>query len=304
MLRKIAVPAVLAVCLALSSGCASVKRFLTVDSGYNTVSMIDSIYHPAGRLVAKTYASSAVCGPSSRRLLVYLPVGYDQTDRRYPVLYLIHGARGNEESWIKDGDLLPTIDSLTAAGECEPCIVVLPNMNQYDDDADFGQSRFKRPIESFFEIDGTVESVFRDDVVKNIDADFRTIADKGHRAIAGLSVGGLQTIYISAAFPDLFDYVGLFSPMYQAAFRHSEYSSLFGSRKLLAMQKRQFAEAPELYMIFVGRSDVLYGHVEDYRYHLESNGFPYSYQESGGGHNWVNWRNYFETFVKLQFKQE
>lgn len=302
MLRKAAVFVAFAACLAMTVGCASIKRFLTVDSGYNSVSKLDSLYHPAGRLVAKTYASSAVCGPSARRLLVYLPAGYDESDRRYPVLYLIHGARGNEESWIKDGELLPVMDSLTAAGECEPCIVVLPNMNQYDDDADFGQSRFKRPIESFFEIDGTVETVFRDDVVRNIDADFRTIADKEHRAIAGLSVGGLQTIYVSAANPELFDYVGLFSPMFQAAYKHGEYSSLFGMRKLLEMQKKQFAEAPRLYMIFAGRADVLYGHIEDYRYYLKINGFPFSYQESGGGHNWVNWRKYFDTFVKLQFK--
>lgn len=115
----------------------------------------------------------SVKGPGQRRMFVYLPGDYYENDTRYPVLYLLHGARGNELSWIVKGNLLGNIDSLTSSSMMKETIVVLPNLNQYKDDRDFGKSRLKSPVESFFETDGMVESAFMDDVVATIDRRYR-----------------------------------------------------------------------------------------------------------------------------------
>lgn len=131
-------------------------------------------------------------------MIVYLPEGYDESGKRYPVVYMLHGARGYETSWILKGDILHITDSLVTGGLAEPAIIVMPNVNQYDTDADMDLSRRKSALESLFEIDGTVETAFLNDVVAFTDNHFRTIPDKRHRAIGGLSIGGLHSLYISA----------------------------------------------------------------------------------------------------------
>lgn len=284
---------------AFACGCSTVKRVLTVDKDYLTTEAIDSLYHPRALLETRYYACSAIPGPSQRRMMVYLPDNYSSDSDGYPVLYLIHGARGNETSWIKDGGLIAMLDSLRAQGECSEFIVVMPNMNQYDDDSDYGQSRFKKPLESFFEIDGAVESSFVSDVVQFVESNYRVCSDKSHRAIAGLSVGALQSIYISAAYPDMFDYIGLFSPLWQPWPHYGAYSDFY--RKLRERQLEQFKDSPKIYSLTVGTMDPLFGHVEDYRYYLNKNNFRYQYEESKGGHNWENWSKYLETFVKIIF---
>ena len=95
---------------------------------------------PAGILETVKYPCSNSEGPSERKMLVYLPRDYYETQRNYPVLYLIHGARGTETAWVKKGDLLPSLDSLVAGGKAEEMIVVMPNMNHYEDDKDFADS--------------------------------------------------------------------------------------------------------------------------------------------------------------------
>ena len=117
----------------------------------------------------------SVKGPRERRMLVYLPAEYYDTTAHYPVFYLLHGARGNETSWIEKGNLLHNIDSLTTHGLMGKSIVVLPNTNQHRSDRDYSKSRIKGAIESFFENDGMVEYAFVNDVVAHVDSVYRTI---------------------------------------------------------------------------------------------------------------------------------
>lgn len=291
--------AIIVLSLAVLSSC-SVQRALTVDKSARLDSeSITAAYHPEGKLESVTYKCS-VPGPSFRKMLVYLPKGYDGSGLSYPTLYLIHGARGNETSWFKDGDLIPIVDSLVAEGKAVPSIIVLPNMNQYDDDADFDDSRFKRAIESFFETDGTVEAGFMDDVVPVIDSLYRTIPDKDHRAIAGLSVGALQSIFISAWNPDSFGSVGMFSPLYQAPPRHGSHKWFYKGLKNL--QVKQFRNPPKIYMIEIGEADFFHPHISFYRNYLNAKGYPYQYIEYPGGHNWKNWKIFFTHFYENLFK--
>lgn len=289
------------VALVLSSACSTLKRVLSKDLSDScpSIETIRSQYSPSYRVEEMWYECS-VPGPTRRRALVYLPDGYNASGAGYPVLYLIHGARGNELSWIKDGNLFPIVDTLYRRNLIKAQIIVLVNCNEYDNDADFDYSRFKKPFESYFEIDGAVESSFINDVVSSVDSRYNTIRDKSGRAIAGLSVGAMQAMYITAGNPDCFDYIGLFSPFSKAPIRKSDYSSFYDN--LLAKQKIQFQNCPpKLYFIAIGRNDIFYPHVEYLRMYLSRKKFPYEYMECGGGHDWFNWSAFLIEFLQKIF---
>lgn len=294
-------PAILLLTAFLLNSCAVQKVLSSDKTRFSSPEEISDRFHPEG-ILKQLVCESSVPGPSARKVLVYLPSDYYRSTEEYPVLYLFHGARGNETSWIKDGDLFGTVDSLNRSGLGRKVIVVLPNMNQYDDDADYADSRFKKPIESFFETDGTVEYAFPNDVVGYIDSHFRTIRSKEGRAIAGLSIGGFQSIYISAENPDMFDFVGLFSPMFKSPIKHSSYSFIYDYPELVRKQKIQFSDPPRLYFIAIGKGDIFHGHIKNYRRYLDRNGYGYEYLETNGGHNWDNWSEFFRQFSKMYFK--
>ncbi len=139
---------------------------------------------------------------SERRAFVYTPPGYDQNpDRRYPVLYLQHGWGENEYGWGNQGRAPVIMDNLIAAGEVEPFIIVMTygmtNHIRFG-----GMSEFR--IEDF-------ETVLVDELIPYVDAHFRTMADQPHRAMAGLSMGGMETKQITLRNLDVFSHIGLFS---------------------------------------------------------------------------------------------
>lgn len=238
-------------------------------------------------------------GPTERRMFVYLPEEYYESDASYPVLYLLHGARGNELSWIEKGNLLHNIDSLTTNGLMRKMIVVLPNVNQYDDDSDCRKSRIKGAVESFFETDGMVEAAFVNDVVGAVDSLYRTLPDKEHRAIAGLSIGAMQAMHISANAPDMFGYVGVFSAMVHPVLRKSECSAFYkGFKDKLEVQ---FATPPTLYSIMIGRRDFYYLRMRCYVRYLERHDYPYVFTTAAGGHQWENWSEFANTFMQQLF---
>lgn len=278
----------------------SVVRAFTQDKGeYMTPEGIMEEYAPKGRVEELVYRCSVPGGPTSRRLLVYLPEGYDGGSERYPVLYLFHGARGNETSWIKDGEVMALNDSLVAAGLARRAILVLPNMNQYDDDADFGKSRFKNPVESFFETNGVVESGFVDDVVAAVDSCYRTVRDRDYRAVAGLSIGAFQAMQISASHPGVFGYVGLFSPLRRTPVKKSGSSDNF--KNFEVRQAVQFVDAPRVYCIFEGRSDFFAPQIRAFGRRMAEQGYDFDFHWSKGGHNWENWRAFFVDFQQRIF---
>jgi len=250
-------------------------------------------------LESVTYPTS-IPGPSERRMYVYLPDDYYNTDRRYPVLYLLHGARGDEASWITQGNILTAIDSLRQAASVEQMLVVFPNMNSYDSEADYAKSRHKGALESFFEVDGAVEYSFVRDVVTAIDSMFRTIPRKNARAIAGLSLGGMQTIYISASAPDVFGYVGVLSAPLHSALRKGPYSSFYDYAE--AKVVNQFVCPPLRYDIYVGRKDVYKTTMENYSRWMSGRGYDCNLYLDEGGHQWPQWLSFASGFMTGLFK--
>ncbi len=148
----------------------------------------------------------------------------------------------------------------------------------------------------------TMEGSFETSIpylVNFIDNTFRTIPEKKARAIAGLSMGGFHSMHISKQYPDMFDYVGLFS----AAILPREGSTSPIYEDLEGKLKTQFSKQPALYYIAIGNTDFLYDANNQYRKLLDDNKYPYEYFETGEGHIWKNWRIYLSEFAPKLFKK-
>ena len=276
---------------------ATITNVFLVGGDYADYYKVNDVPHGT---VSKVWYDSPTLG-MDRRMTIYTPLGYEKGDRRYPVFYLLHGMGGDENAWSELGRATQILDNLIARGEAEPMIVVMTNGN-VDMEGAPGETSlgFTRPTTQLPKtMEGTFERHFPD-VVRYVDSNYRTIADKEHRAIAGLSMGGFHSLHISKEYPDMFDYVGLFS----AAILPREgavspiYDNLEG--KLAA----QFADAPRLYWIAIGEKDFLYDANKDYRKMLDDKGYRYVYRESPDGHIWKNWRIYLTEFVPQLFKNQ
>ncbi|MFB3777638.1 MAG: esterase [Bryobacteraceae bacterium] len=173
---------------------------------------------PHGSLSVDWYASPSL--KLTRRVLVYTPPGYHGGTQRYPVLYLLHGGGGDEEQWAELGRAPQILDNLIAQGKAKPMIVVMTNGN-----ADQTAARSAAPPAPPARAAGGgtrgpgLPSISRDfpdslvtDVIPYIEKNYRAIPDRLSRAVAGLSMGGAQTIYASLAHPDVFAWAGAFSP--------------------------------------------------------------------------------------------
>ena len=234
-----------------------------------------------------------------RRMTVYTPAGYETSGKRYPVLYLLHGMGGDEEAWISLGRTAQILDNLIAQGKAKPMIVVMPNGNASQEAAPGESSRGMVPptMQLPKTMEGSYEQAFPE-IVKFIDKNYRTIKSKSGRAIAGLSLGGFHSLHISKQYPDMFNYIGLFSA---AIMPNKEVSSPI-YENMEGKLKVQFDKNPALYWIAIGKTDFLYKANEEYRKLLDEKGYKYTYYESDEGHIWKNWRIYLTEFVPMLFR--
>lgn len=248
--------------------------------------------------VSKLWYDSPGLG-KQRRMSIYTPPGYENSTENYPVLYLLHGAGGDEEAWLALGRTAQIMDNLIAQGKATPMIVVMTNGNAVQSAApgesaeglvkpSFNVSRMNR---------GEFEASFPD-VINYVDSHYRTKTDKADRAIAGLSMGGYHSLHISKQYPDLFDYVGLFS----AAIFPPEGSESPVYEDFDGKLKTQFEKNPKLYWIAIGDKDFLYEDNVKFRQILDQGQYPYTYYETPDGHIWKNWRIYLSEFAPQLFK--
>ncbi len=145
----------------------------------------------------------------NRRMYVYTPAGYDESDKEYPVFYLLHGAGGDEDAWSSMGRAVQIMDNMIAAGKAEPMIVVMTNGNGTQSAAtiDYPMTQAADGYGST----GMFEQSIVDDIIPYIDSNYRTLTDREHRAIAGLSMGGAHTTYCALNNIDKFAWIGSFS---------------------------------------------------------------------------------------------
>ncbi len=252
--------------------------------------------------VSKVWYESPTAG-LTRRLTVYTPAGYETSGKEYPVLYLLHGIGGDENAWSELGRAAQILDNLIAQGKAEPMLVVMTNGN-ISQEACPGETSegFRVPTMMLPKtMEGSFETAFPD-VVKFMEKTYRVKKDKAHRAIAGLSMGGFHSLFISINNPDTFDYVGLFS----AAVDQQQNTANGGFPNIYADRNQKidnlFSKHPKLFWIGIGKTDFLFKNNNDLRAYLDSKQHKYTYLETEGGHIWRNWRIYLSEFVPLLFK--
>ena len=224
---------------------------------------------------------------AKRRAHVYTPPGYMNGGESYPVLYLVHGAGDSDDSWTSVGHAHNILDNLIAAGKAEPMIVVMPIGHTPD-----------RPGVNFL-----ANTDFGDDLtgslIPYVDANFRTLADAEHRAMAGLSMGGAHTIRFGLTRPDLFNWLGVFSIGLGMGGDMEQVRQYEGAHDAAL---KQAAQDLDLLYYAMGTDDFLYGAVAPTREMLSKYGIEHHYNESGGGHTWINWRRYLADFAPRLFK--
>ncbi len=255
---------------------------------------------PHGNVEQIWYRSGAT--GKDRRLSVYLPAAYDGK-KKFPVLYLLHGSGGDENAWLELGKTARIMDNLIARGEAVPMIVVMPNGNigvqaapgETPDNLAF-RPVMSNEIPSSYK-NGTYEASFGE-IVSFIDSRYKTVRNRQSRAVAGLSMGGFHSLYISLNHPDLFSWTGLFSAGLVPQFTSE--LDVYSNReaKLRAYQKK----GCNLFWIAIGKEDFLYDVNADFRTELDALGFPYEYHESSRGHLWCNWRQYLLLFAPRLFR--
>ena len=252
---------------------------------------------PHGEVRAVWYDSPTL--GTTRRMMIYLPPGYELSRQKYPVFYLLHGSGGDETVWLEQGRTAQILDNLIAEGKAEPMIVVMPNGN-IDEQAASNMSALGNVQPTFAHkhwMDGAFEESFKD-IMNWVDNNYRTRPAKRYRAIAGLSMGGYHSLYISANQPEDFAYVGLFSP----AINRMDQGKSKIYDDIEAKLITQFKQRPKLYWMGIGEKDFLYKDNAEFRKMLDKNRLRYTYHESGAGHEWANWRDYLVIFTQQLFK--
>lgn len=222
-----------------------------------------------------------------RRAHVYTPPGYMNGTTKYPVLYLVHGAGDSDDSWTSIGHAHYVLDNLIAAGKAKPMIIVMPFGHTPDRSGgdmlandDFGNDLLK-------------------DLMPQIEKSFRTLNDADHRAMAGLSMGGAHTIRYGLTHPELFHSIGIFS-MGLGIQGNVKQVTDFETANDTAL-KRSAKELKLLYFA-IGKDDFLYDTVVPTRGIFDKYGIQHIYNESAGGHTWVNWRHYLTDFAPRLFR--
>jgi len=237
---------------------------------------------PHGSVHVHWYAS-AVTG-AARRMHIYTPPGYE-TDpaRRYPVLYLLHGAGDDDESWTRSGRAHCILDNLLAEGRVHPMVLAMPDGHVLG--ANWKEDRATK-LRAF-------AADFHEHLIPEVERLYRVQPGRNQRAIAGLSMGGGQTIAAGMTRPAMFCAYGLFSsglwpevtPLLEAA--------LPDLRQNL----------PQTLWAGIGRRDFLYAHCDRLRDTLAAAGIPFTYHEDDTAHSWRTWRDYLERFAPLLFRE-
>lgn len=275
---------------------ATVMNIFLIEGGLGDLYKVQDVPH--GTVARRWYDSPKLDSP--RRVTIYTPAGYEAGKDKYPVFYLLHGMGGDEEAWMALGRASQILDNLIAQGKAKPMIVVMTNGHTSNTAAPGESDRgfYKPDMRTPDIFSGDMEANFGD-VIKFVESNYRVKADKQNRAIAGLSMGGFHSLYISANYPNTFDYIGLFSPAILPPTNAASPMYIDLDAKLKKQQGNEYS----LYWIGIGKTDFLFQNVVDYRSKLDSMKFKYQYRESEGGHTWANWRLYLSEFTPVLFQK-
>ena len=271
---------VFCICLICSHFAFSQNRVTPALLGFDMVR--ESIPH--GKIDSVTYKSKTV--GTIRKALIYTPPGYSK-DKKYPVLYLLHSIGGDEKEWLNGGQPQVILDNLFAENKVEPMIVVMPNGRAMKDDRATGNIMATDKVQAF----ATFEQDLIKDLVPYIEKNYSVIKDAEHRAIAGLSMGGGQSLNFGLGNLDKFAWVGGFS----SAPNTKKPEELVPDP---AKTKQQL----KLLWISCGDKDGLIGFSQRTHNYLVANNVPHIYYVDHGYHDFKVWKNSLFMFSQLIFK--
>ena len=243
---------------------------------------------PHGDIRIKKYYSRVT--NSWRQFYIYTPPGYDnEINEKYPVLYILHGGGEDERGWATQGKTDLILDNLIAEKKAKPMLVVMM-------DGNFGTGGFAGFGEQSLRM---FENELKQSVIPFVEKNFRAKTDAGNRALAGLSMGGLQTLYAGIKNTNVFAYLGVFS------------SGWFANREELSKPQYDFMKAnaslinsnlKSLWIAMGGKEDIAYNNCKIMLSKFDELGIRYAYKEYPGGHTWPVWRNNLYNFAQLLFR--
>jgi enterochelin esterase-like enzyme len=243
---------------------------------------------PHGAVREVTYRSSSL--GFDRRMHIYTPPGYDLGRDRYPVLYLLHGGGGSDDEWSTVGRAGFILDNLIAAGKARPMVVVMPA--GHVPGVEGAQAMTASPANDKFTAD------LMNDVLPYVERNLRVLTEPASRAIAGLSMGGVQTLNIGMSNLDKFSQVGAFSTGWFPPVL-AEFEKNMGAVLDSPATKGRL----KVFFVAVGRDDQLaFQNTKNTLAMFDRHGIKYTYRESDGGHTWINWRRYLNEFAPMLFK--
>ncbi len=248
---------------------------------------------------------SAVTG-AWRRCFVYTPPGYDDRPAaRYPVLILQHGSGEDETGWVRQGKANVILDNLLASGTCKPMIVVMDRgyaVAAGQPPANFGPGATQRDYKEAF---GAFQDVILRDLIPEVDTYYRTLPDRGHRAMAGLSMGGMQTLFITLHHPEQFAYVGSFSgPIIRGLNTSGSGFDVKTAFDGAFADQQSFNAHYKLLWLGVGTEEGQFrAGIKEAADALQSAGIHLVYFESQGtAHEWQTWRRDLKEFAPRLFQ--
>jgi enterochelin esterase-like enzyme len=239
---------------------------------------------PHGKIDTITYPSKTV--GVNRRALVYTPPGYSKKNR-YPVFYLLHGIGGDEKEWLRGANPQAILDNLYREKKIEPMIVVMPNGRAMKDDRAIGNMFDSARVQAFT----TFEKDLLNDLIPYVEKKYPTYKDREHRALAGLSMGGGQSLNFGLGNLDRFAWVGGFSSAPNTK-----------APELLVPHPEQLKAQLKLLWISCGVDDGLISFSQRTHDYLEAHGVPHIYYVEPGAHDFKVWKNDLFMFSQLIFK--
>jgi enterochelin esterase family protein len=260
--------------------------------------------------VREVWYDSKVTG-TWRHALVYLPPGYDeQVKRRYPVLYLQHGGGEDETGWIRQGRANFILDNLIAAGSSQPMIVVMAygyarRAGQPVPDLTGKPPGSPERAKAMLDMASAFEADVTEALIPFVDSTFRTMADRDHRAMAGLSMGGMQTFHVTLHHLDLFSYIGGFSGAGAAQMLAGEKMDSRTAYNGAFADPAAFAKKVRLLWLGVGTDEPerMREGIRGLHASLTEANIAHVYWESPGtDHEWQTWRRDLKDFAPRLFK--
>ncbi|TMI87819.1 MAG: esterase [Bacteroidetes bacterium] len=243
---------------------------------------------PHGDVRIKKYYSKVT--NSWRQFYIYTPPGYDDnTSKKYPVLYILHGGGEDERGWSTQGKTDLILDNLIAENKAKPMLIVMP-------DGNFGSGGLAGFNENVLR---SFENELKQSLIPFVEKNYRAETEAKNRALAGLSMGGLQTLYAGIKNTNMFAYLGVFS------------SGWFANRPELADPQYDFMKAnvaminsnlKSLWTSMGGKEDIAYNNCKIMLSKFDEMGIKYTYSEYPGGHTWPVWRNNLYNFAQILFK--